>query len=407
MTATEVATPAVATASPPSTLSVWRGPLLYCLRIYLIARAGLFALGVLAMGLVPTLAQGSVPGWNGPAPRPGWHNAITAWERADALWYLRIASKGYRADDGSAAFFPLYPVLVRAVGYATGRHWLLGAYVVSNAALVVALVLLYRLTALEFSERRARRVVVLACIFPTSFFFFAPYTESLFLALTIGAFYCARRSRWGLVAVLGILAALTRSPGLLLAPALAVEAVLQWRGGTRGARTWPLLRGVVAAAVVPLGTLLYLGYWERYGGDWRRPFDVQKSGWGKENSWPWDTFWHGLKLGDQFVGSYPGAYFTVDALAVLLLLAVAVWSTVRLRASYAVYVWASLLFPMLLMWPGRPFLSMPRLLVVVFPLFWCLAAFEHRWRARDAVVAISAGGLALLGTFFVTAYPIF
>ncbi|GAC1441804.1 MAG: membrane protein [Mycobacteriales bacterium] len=394
-------------ALTPARLAAWRGPFVYCLRVYVIARAALFGLGLLAMGLVPTLAQGAVPGWKGPAPSPGWHNAVTAWERADALWYLRIASQGYRADDGSAAFFPLYPMLVRAVGYLTGRHWLLGAYLVSNLAMLAALLLLYRLTALEFGEARGRRVVVLACLFPTSFFLFAPYTESLFLALSVAAFYAARRSRWGLVAAMGALAALTRSPGVLLAPAVAVEAVLQYRSGARGARGLSLARGLAASAVVPLGTLLYLGYWGRYAGDWRRPLDVQKSGWGKHDSWPWLTLWHGLRLGDQFLGSYPGAYFTVDALAVLLLLAVAVWSTMRLRLSYAVYVWASLLFPMTLMWPGRPFLSLPRLFVVVFPLFWGIAAFERRWRVRDAVVAIGAGGLAVLGTFFVTAYPIF
>jgi hypothetical protein len=40
-------------------------------------------------------------------------------------------------------------------------------------------------------------------------------------------------------------------------------------------------------------------------------------------------------------------------------------------------------------------------------VFWALAAFERRWRVRDAVVAVSAGGLTVLGTMFVTAYPIF
>jgi hypothetical protein len=387
--------------------SGWREPLLFCLRVYLLARAALFALGVLAMGLVPTLAQGGVPGWDGPAARPGWHNIVTAWERADALWYLRIASSGYRTDDGSAAFFPLYPMAVRAVGVVTGGHWLLAAYLVSNLSLLAALFFLYRLTEREHSVARARRAVVLACIFPTSFFLFAPYTESLFLALSVACFYYARRGRWSLVAVLGIAAALTRSPGLLLAPALAVEAVLQWRAGPRGARRWPLARGLAAAAAVPLGTAAYLFFWQRYAGDWRRPLDVQKEGWGKQEAWPWETLWHGLRASWQFVGAYPGAYYPVDALVVVLLIAVAVWATLRLRASYAVYVWLSVLFPMTLMWPGRPFLSMPRLYVVVFPLFWGLAAFERRWGARDAVVALSAGGLAVLGTLFVTAYPIF
>jgi hypothetical protein len=387
--------------------SGWRAPFLYCLRVYLIARAALFAVGLLAMGLVPTLAQGSVPGWPGPAARAGWHNAITAWERADALWYLRIASDGYRTDDGSAAFFPLYPLVVRAVGFVTGGHWLLAAYLVSNLALLAALVLLFKLTELEHGPQRARRVVVLACLFPTSFFLFAPYTESLFLALSVGCFYLARRGRWAAAAPVGIAAALTRSPGLLLAAPLAVEALLQWRSGQPGRRTWPLVRGLGAAAVVPLGTAAYLAYWGRYGGDWRRPFDVQKEGWGKHTTWPWETFWKGLRVSWQFVGSYPGAYFTVDALVVLLVLAVAIWASFRLRPSYAVYVWLSLLFPMTLMWPGRPFLSLPRLFVVVFPVLWGLAAFERRWHARDTVVAVSAGSLAVLGTMFVTAYPIF
>jgi hypothetical protein len=298
-------------------------------------------------------------------------------------------------------------MVVRAVGVITGGHWLLAAYVVSNLALLAALMFLYRLTELEHSAQRARRTVVLACIFPTSFFLFAPYTESLFLALSVACFYFARRGRWGVAGLLGFAAALTRSPGLLLAPALAMEAFLQWRTAPRGGRVWPLVRGLAAAGVAPLGTTAYLLYWHRYGGDWRRPLDVQKEGWGKQGSWPWETLWHGFRVSWQFVGTYPGAYFTVDALVVLLVIVVAIWSVFRVRATYAVYVWLSLLFPMTLMWPGRPFLSLPRLLVVVFPVFWGLAAFERRWQAREAVVAICAGGLAVLGTLFVTAYPIF
>jgi hypothetical protein len=401
----------VLTAEPVVTqreASGWREPFLYCLRVYLIVRAAVFALGLLAMGLVPLYAQGAVPGWNGPKPVAGWSNAITAWERADALWYLRIASSGYRGDDGSAAFFPLFPMATRVLGVLTGGHWLLGAYLVANLSLLAGMVLLYRLTELEHSSARARRAVVLICIFPTSFFLFAPYTESLFLALSVGAFYFSRRGRWLLVAVLGILAALTRSPGLLLAPVLSVEALLQFRAGVPGRqRITGLLRGLAAAAVVPLGTVGYFVYWGRYGGDWRRPTNLQKESWGKQNAWPWDTFKSGVSIGHQYIGTFPGAYFTVDLLAVLLLLAVGVWATFRLRATYAVYVWISLLFPMFLMWPGRPFISLPRYHVVVFPIVWALAAFEARWRARDLVVAVSAGSMAVLGTMFVTAYPIF
>src|SRR5688500_17283128 len=245
----------------------------------------MLALGVLVSGLLPHGDRVGVPGWPAPAGG-GWSSAVTSWETGDALWYLRIASGGYATDDGSGAFFPLYPMLVRVVGELTGGRWLLAAFVVSNVALVAALVLLHRLTALEWSEEVARRAVVLLCVFPTGFFLLAPYTESLFLALALGCLYAARTRRWALAALLGFLAALTRSPGFLLALPLLVEAGLQWRVS----RSWrQLVAGAGAAAATVAGLLAYLGYWQVYESDWRRPIDLQRSGWQKESAWPWET----------------------------------------------------------------------------------------------------------------------
>jgi hypothetical protein len=387
----------------------WRAPLRHCVTVYLAVRAGLFALGLLAVGLFPGDKPAGIPGWAPPPLDGGWHQAITAWERADAQWYLRIASQGYRSDDQSAAFFPLYPMLVRAVGVVTGGHWLLAAYVVSNVAVVVALFLLYRLTAWELSEAHARRVVVYACAFPTGFFLFAPYTESLFLALSLGCLYSARRRRWPLAAVLGALAAATRSPGVLLGAGLVVEALLQAREDGSGApRLRPLVAKLGASAFVATGLLAYLGYWQVYGGgDWRRPFDLQKSGWGKQYALPWDTLRQAFRIAWDFPGSYPGGYFLVDLVVALLVMGCAVWVAVRMRPSYSVYLWASILLPLLLMWPSRPLLSVPRLYAVLFPVWWALSRFAERWRAHDAVLVASAGLMAVLGVAFVDRYPLF
>jgi hypothetical protein len=382
----------------------WRGPVRYCLTVYAVVRAALFALGLLAVGLFPGDKPAGIKGWAPPPLDGGWHQAITAWERADAQWYLRIASRGYRADDGSGAFFPLYPMLTRAVGVVTGGHWLLAAYLVSNGALVVALVLLYRLTALEMSEAHARRVVVYACVFPTGFFLFAPYTESLFLAFSVGCLYAARRRVWWLAAVLGVLAAATRSPGFLLAPALIVEAVLQRRDDPSVRH---LLGRLAAAASVPLGLVAYLAYWGTAGGNWRQPFDLQKSGWGKEYAWPWQTLWKAARIAWQNPGSYPGGYFLVDLVVALLVLAAGVWVAVRARPTYAVYLWVSVILPLTLMWPSRPLLSVPRIYVVLFPAWWAMSRFAERWRAHDAVLAVSAGLMAVLAVAFVGRYPLF
>jgi hypothetical protein len=393
-----------AAVEAPSRWADWRGPLRYCVTVYLVVRAALFALGLLAVGLFPGDKPEGIRGWGPPPLDGGWHQAITAWERADAQWYLRIASGGYRTDDGSGAFFPLYPLLTRAVGLVTGGHWLLAAYLVSNIALVAALVLLYRLTALELSDAHARRVVIYACVFPTGFFLFAPYTESLFLALSIGCLYAARRRVWWLAAVLGMLAAATRSPGFLLASALLVEAVLQRRDDPSLRR---LVGRLAASAAVPLGLVAYLVYWGTAGNNWRQPFDLQKSGWGKEYAWPWETLWQAGHVVRQFPGSYPGGYFLVDLLVALLVIATGVWVIVRVRPTYAIYLWTSVLLPLCLMWPSRPLLSVPRIYVVLFPALWALSRFAERWRAHDAVLAVSAGLMGVLAVAFVGRYPLF
>ena len=406
------AVPAASSPERPSSLKdrcvrLWHGDVGYCLRVFLVARLALFALGLLAVGL---FTPGGTPGQGipGMAEAPldgGWHQAITAWQRADVLWYLRIAATGYRSDDVSAAFFPLYPMLTRAIGVTIGGHWLLAAYLVSNVAALVALVLLHRLTALELSREHARRVVVYACVFPTGFFLFAPYTESLFLALSVGAFYAARRRRWVIAAALAALAAATRSPGVLLVPALAVEALLQAREDPRG---WRQLPGRLAAAAAgAVGLVAYLSYWARHGEGWRRPLDVQKQGWDKQASAPWDALWGGLKAGVHGVGSYPGSYFLVDVVVVAVVLGCAVWVVRRLRPTYAVYAVASVVMPLLYTWPVRPLLSLPRIYLVVFPVFWALSRCAERWRLHDAILLLSTGFMALLAAAFVGRYPLF
>ncbi len=405
-----MATPTT-TAPAADTLPGWRTALLFSLKVYAAVRVALFLLGLLVVGLLPQNERVGVPGWDAPPVQGGWSNLVTAWERSDALWYLRIASEGYRGDDSSGAFFPLYPLLVRTVSLLFGgAHELLAAYLVSNAALVVALAVLHRLTALELSEPAARRAVVLTCLLPTGFFFFAPYTESLFLAVTVGALYAARRGEWAVVAGLAALAGLTRSPGVLLAVPLAVEALLQERGvqGPLGTRLLRLGGRLAAAASAGVGLLAYLSYWPLSGqGEFTRPLDLQRSGFAKEPSTPWETAADGVRVALEFVGTSPGGYFALDLLALLGLAAAGVWVTVRMRATWSVYLWLSLLFPLFLQYPGRPLLSLPRIYVVVFPLVWALVRLGERFRAHDAVLAVTAGSCALLAALFVSSFPLF
>lgn len=407
MSASLPAVPTAVDAELPS----WRTALTYCVKVYVGIRVALFALGLLVTGLLPQNERVGVPGWDAPPVQGGWQNIGTAWERSDALWYLSIAQDGYRGDDSSGAFFPLYPSLIKLVSLLFGGgHELLSAYVVTSVALLAGLVVLYRLTALEMSEPAARKAVLYLCLFPTGFFLFAPYTEALFLALSVGTLYAARRREWALAAGLGVLAALTRSPGVLLALPLAVEALLQERAapGPLSRRALRLAGKLTAAGAAGLGLLAYLSYWELSGkGDFLRPLNLQRSGFAKEGSTPWETIVDGTRIAFQFPGQSPGGYFAIDWIVLVVLAATGVWVALRLRATWSVYLWVSLLFPLLLQFPGRPLLSLPRIYLVVFPMVWGLVRLAERGRAHDAVLATLAAGMGLCAALFVSSYPLF
>ena len=276
-----------------------------CLITFLAVWIGVILLAAMATGLFPARDAVSVPGWAASPVVHGWQAVFTALERQDALWFLRIATTGYRAGDGSAAFFPLYPLVVRAVSWIVGGHPLFAAMLVSNLAFFGSLVVLYDLTVREFSEGVARKTIVYLAIFPTAFFFLAPYSESLFLLLSLLAFREARRDRWANAAVAGALAALTRSIGVVLAPALIVMA-LERRNGSSN----PLPR-VLAGAAVLLGPLIYFGWWELAHGSALAPIHAQAN-WQRHAASPLTTLWNAVKLAAGHGVGDPN-YWLIDA----------------------------------------------------------------------------------------------
>src|ERR1700722_819335 len=147
--------------------------------------------------------------------------------RWDSIWYLQIAHDGYRSAQ-EASFYPLYPLLIRVGSLLTGSLVIAGL-LVSSSAMFAALVIVRRLTELELGATAARATVLLIAFSPMALFLSAVYTESLFLALSAGTFYAARRGRWAIAGVLGGLGALTRIDGVLL----AVPVVLMFFYGPR------------------------------------------------------------------------------------------------------------------------------------------------------------------------------
>lgn len=150
---------------------------------------------------------------------------LLSWANFDGEHYLSIASKGYYAKL-EQAFFPVYPMLIRflAQPFSLDLSFLaLVGFTISNLSLIAALFLLWRLVAIDYSPEISWWTVILLIIFPTSFYLGSVYSESLFLLLSIGSFFCARKKKWAWASILGAFASATRIFGIILLPALLIE----------------------------------------------------------------------------------------------------------------------------------------------------------------------------------------
>jgi hypothetical protein len=359
---------------------------------FLGVRLLLFVLSAFGDGLValPPDQPTSVPGWPAHMPTTAWTALFTAFERQDALWFLRIATDGYRPHDGSAAFFPLYPLAVRTLDAVPGIGTLAAALLVANAACFGALLVLHALTRLELGAEAARRTILFQALFPTAFFLMAPYTESLFLLLSVATFWCARRGRWGWAALMGAGAAATRSIGLLLIPALAVEAFAQWRR-----REGPLFPRLLAAFAVGAGPALYFAWWGWRGGNVWAPLDAQAN-WSRHPTSPLRTVAHAVTLAMQYRD-----WWALDLIVATLAVAGVVVAARHVPLAYTVYAGASILLPLSFPYWDRPLLSLPRFVAVVFPAMWGFAIAAAKKRPPEAAILVAfAAGYGLLAVLF-------
>ena len=185
--------------------------------------------------------------FRGPAP-PALLAPLVRW---DANFYLLIAEYGYPAGHSEAKpnyvanFFPLYPLVVRAV-HRVGVDLFWAAIAVSNAACLVAALLVYEIGRRRASGAAGVQSAALLLLAPGSHFLSLPYPEGLFAVLLAGALLAIFANRPWVAALLGALASATRSAGVVVFVALLYEAWVRRRDAGAALR-------VAAAAICSLG----------------------------------------------------------------------------------------------------------------------------------------------------------
>jgi hypothetical protein len=336
------------------------------------------------------------------------HPFWDAFARFDSGWYHGIASQGYEyrgVGRNNLAFFPAYPLLMRAGGWVLGgrqQDYYFAGIVISWLAFAGAMTLLYRLALLDLPRAAALRAVAYAAVFPFAFFFGLVYSESLYLFALVAAVLALRVRRWWFAAAAGAVVTATRVTGIMAGPGLAAVA---WKevGGER--RAWAPALAAVSACVLGIASFSVFNalispspftwydsitHWNYYPGG--NPFATLLG-----------LLQSLVTRPIQFLTTERMApYDTLNALAALGTLALTPLIWKRFNAGYALIVLAAMLLPL----SSGQLEGLGRYASVQFPLALALAslkssAWHYLWLSIFLVLYVVCLSL------FTTVHPLF
>jgi len=310
----------------------------------------------------------------------------------DAEYYLGIADRGYaRALGGmdggnNLVFFPLHPVLVKAVAAVTP-----GSRATTGLCLAVAASLVAAWGVFAVGDRlHGRRVGVLLTVlwaaFPVGLVQWMGYTESLFTACAAWALYALLTDRPLTAAWLAVLAGLTRPTGIAVVAAVSVTCVLSWRRP----------RALVAAVVAPLGWCGYVGWVGLRLGRWDGYFAVQRT-WRNEVDGGVETLRSFRRL--LMYDSSPDLFLVLVTgvlLASVVLFVLSVWD--RQPVPLLVFTGVTLV---IVLGSGGVYFPRARYLLPAFPLLLPLALHLARASRRYRALAVAVLGSVYWGAYMV------
>jgi hypothetical protein len=343
--------------------------------------AWVFALSRLMIFLMTYIGTGIFPLSSTLQPQ-SQTSRLHGWYHYDAIAYAVVAHQGY-SDPHYTAFFPFWPLLIHILGAPFGgtlnAYYIVGI-LLANLFFFFALVLFHQLISREFDPAIAKAALLYLAFYPYAIFFFAGYTESLFLLLALAIFLLLRSRKmryWWLAGLLGALATATRSTGIVLMVPIFVVALQRYWLGAQFHLTswWQKLHSLAPMLVIPLGLASYMAYLAVTKGN-PLLFNSVESEWHRHFELPWVGFLQAI--GQSFDQNAPQSTANfLDLVFTLIPLIVLVVGWKRLPLHYNLFGAAVALFS--LSFPSfavEPLTSVPRYLVVIFPMFIIFALWS-------------------------------
>lgn len=349
----------------------------YTLTLFLISRFILTLIGVVSRWLLDPL---KLPIFRNVYSKYLW---LDIWGQWDSGWYLNIARHWYPENyiingQCSYGFFPLYPLLIRGLGVFLKDNFIAGLFI-SNVALILAGIFLYKLVELDWEDDVALRSVKYLFLFPTAFIFSGVFSEALFIFLLIFSFWSWRKQKWFLAGIIGFFLCLTRVQGVIAVLPFLILYLRQLD-------LYPKKKlRVLYLLFFPFGVFLFFAYTRMRMGDWFAYLTAQKF-WGVYFNSPMSIITHALSC------KYDIRYLLGFIFSLTLLFL----SVIFFKKIGIVYGMLSVGFLISYFFTNNAFLSVARYSLVVFPIYIIFALISKN-KYVDDILTIT---FSLLQGFF-------
>ncbi|MEI6310688.1 MAG: hypothetical protein WCP57_00370 [Bacteroidota bacterium] len=306
--------------------------------------------------------------------------SMSLFKRNDSDWYERIYTNGYPKmsdadwkqvdslhEQSTWAFFPLYPMSVKVIAKLTQSNFCTAGNI---HALIFSLLCFtcFYLLAFEFfhEDKKAYYCSLLFIIFPFHYYFSMLYSEAIFTFLVLLAFLSIQKGKYYVLLIPALLLPLARVNGiiLLLPFAIAILEQEQILTTTKLQLSKINTKTILKLSLLVVMILSFIGYayYQHQMTGSYTAFSQAQSGWWRQLKMPYESFFARAEMQAQFNSVYT-----------ILIMLVAIFSFKKLPISYNVFIWISLLLPLL----SGSTQSMQRFIIVLFPFMFIFGEYIY------------------------------
>jgi len=187
-------------------------------------------------------------------------NVFSGFKTWDGQHYLSIAENGYPSGvTSNTAFYPLYPALIRGIGFFFLGNTLLSGILISNIFSILAIIYFYLFVKKMYDDKIAFTASILMISFITFFYTSVVYSEALFILLVIAFFYYFYEKKFYTCLLLSILIPLARPTGILvILPVIAYLFLERWNNkNVKETKSSFLILGFISGFLIYLGVMNY------------------------------------------------------------------------------------------------------------------------------------------------------